>query len=46
MFNKHTGVLYGFADLGKINQEIEVAVSGESEESATGGLAEQALYSW
>jgi len=43
VFNKHTGVLCGFTDLGNVNQDIEVAVSGEGKESATGGLAEQAF---
>ena len=40
VFNKHTGTLCGFADLGSVNHDIEVAVSGE-DESQPDKLAQQ-----
>ena len=43
VFNKHTGLLCGFVDLGSVNQDIELAVSGTKDESSTSMLAEQAF---
>ena len=43
VFNKHTGLLCGFVDLGSVNQDIELAVSGTKDESSTSVLAEQAF---
>ena len=43
VFNKHSGSLSGFVDLGSANRDIEVAVGGSGDlgESSTGQLAEQ-----
>ena len=43
VFNKHTGALSGFVDLGSVNRDIELAVGGdeEKEEGSTEQLAEQ-----
>ena len=43
VFNKHTGILYGFVDLGNVNRYIEMAVSGENKESPASELVEQAF---
>lgn len=45
VFNKNTGALAGFVDLGNCNCDIEQAVSGEGGqvESSAGQLAEQAF---
>ena len=43
VFNKHTGNLCGFVDLGNANRDIELAVNGPTEESPTAKLAEQAF---
>ena len=43
VFNKHTGLLCGFVDLGSVNQDIELVVSGTKDESSTSVLAEQAF---
>ena len=43
VFNKHTGALSGFVDLGSSNRDMELAVSGvgDQDESSVGQLAEQ-----
>lgn len=41
VFNKHTGALSGFTDLGDSNREIEQILSGDAEESSGGKLADQ-----
>ena len=43
VFNKHTGALSGFADLGSFNHNMELAVSGGGDqgESSAGQLVEQ-----
>ncbi len=43
VFNKHTGILCGFVDLGNANRDMELAVGVDKEESSTGELAEQAF---
>ena len=43
VYNKHTGALSGFVDLGSSNRDMELAVSGcgDQDESSAGQLAEQ-----
>ena len=45
VFNKHTGALSGFVNLGSSNRDIELAVNGDggNDETSTGNLAEQAF---
>ena len=45
VFNKHTGALSGFTDLGDSNHEIEQILSGDAEESSGGKLADQVFVS-
>ena len=39
VFNKHTGCLVGFVDLGNVNHDIQKIMSGEHEESTSNNLA-------
>ena len=39
VFNKHTGSLVGFVDLGDVNRDIQKIISGEHGESTSGNLA-------
>ena len=43
VFNKHTGILCGFVNLGNVKRYVDMAVSGENEESPANELAEQAF---
>ena len=39
VFNKHTGSLVGFVDLGDVNRDIQKIMSGEHQESTSDNLA-------
>ena len=43
VFNKHSGNLVGFVDLGSVNHDIELIAQGKPEVSTAGKLADQAL---
>ena len=41
VFNKHSGTLVGFVDLGSVNRDIDLAIQGTVETSKTQKLADQ-----
>ena len=43
VFNKHTGTLVGFVDLGSANHDIDLVIQGKPEDSNAGKLADQVL---
>ena len=43
VFNKHTGCLIGFVDLGGANRDLEQAIRGDAEQNSTAILANQAF---
>ena len=43
VFNKYTGTLISFVNLGSINHDLEWAVNGEEHDSTAPNLADQAF---
>ena len=41
VFNKHSGTLVGFVDLGSVNHDIDLDIQGDVEKSNTRKLADQ-----
>ena len=40
VFNKHSGTLVGFVDLGSVNREIEQVMGEDTQDSSSGKLAQ------